>query len=529
MPDSVYHELAARAAQLGTGPPHYLLYNVWLDKDSGKWEKRPIGRKWQETPRTADEAARHHQAGKPVGVIPSSLGLVVVDVDQGGEDAASAVEKLLGPPLGMVPSATAGHFHLYYRADRAYGGGGRSGKYEWEIVDVGSGEVLSNTRAAVLHNPQPVLELLDAYEAAQPVDLAPLPRKVKDSASEGRNNRLYRQTREAARRGDAEGFQDAAREALEQGLPPEEVDATVDSAVAGAMPKGDLLDDPHPGGGVAFNKDHRGVWAALDHLGLELRRNSRTELVDLRRKDYSTPAAQRWYAAFGYHAVATDGWIGFDDYLVARLMTWIADNFVTVGREQQRLTYGADAWRQAVRSLTATRGEDPVRVYLEGLPPWDGHVRMERLFIDCLGAEDTLLNRAMARCLLIAGVRRTYLPGVKHDLLALLQGDQGAGKSTFCRHLVPLDRPKWFCDNVDMSESTQKRVESIGEAWIVEFGDMRGLYGMQLNAMLSYISRMTERYRPPWFTNSVDFPRRWVGIATVNDRGTGVLPNGRCA
>src|SRR5690606_7002301 len=52
----------------------------------------------------------------------------------------------------------------------------------------------------------------------------------------------------------------------------------------------------------------------------------------------------------------------------------------------------------------------PVREYLEGLT-WDGIPRVDTLFIDMLGADDTPYVRAVTRKSLVAAVARVMRPG----------------------------------------------------------------------------------------------------------------------
>jgi predicted P-loop ATPase len=52
--------------------------------------------------------------------------------------------------------------------------------------------------------------------------------------------------------------------------------------------------------------------------------------------------------------------------------------------------------------------------YLDGLQ-WDGQKRLDTWVIRYLGAEDTPLNRAFGRKMLVAAVRRARQPGCKFD------------------------------------------------------------------------------------------------------------------
>ena len=106
--------------------------------------------------------------------MPSSLGLVTVDVDKGGALAVTAVKALLGDPLAEVPSQTKEHFHLWYKSESK-----RKARYQWEIEGKGSGEVLYSTRSAILHNPNALVNGLGGYVEAPAVDVSQLPKPKK--------------------------------------------------------------------------------------------------------------------------------------------------------------------------------------------------------------------------------------------------------------------------------------------------------------------------------------------------------------
>ncbi len=95
--------------------------------------------------------------------------------------------------------------------------------------------------------------------------------------------------------------------------------------------------------------------------------------------------------------------------------------------------YGAFSARNydiAVAKVTDDRSYHPIREFIETLPAWDGARRAETLLIDYLGANDTPYVRAVTRKMLCAAIARVLSPGCKFDSMLVLNGPQGAGKST---------------------------------------------------------------------------------------------------
>ena len=85
----------------------------------------------------------------------------------------------------------------------------------------------------------------------------------------------------------------------------------------------------------------------------------------------------------------------------------------------------------------------PVRDHLEK-QVWDGVPRVENLFIEYLGADDSEYIRAVTRKTLAAAVARIFRPGCKFDYVLTLVGEQGKKKSSLIARLAG----DWFSDTL---------------------------------------------------------------------------------
>ena len=110
-----------------------------------------------------------------------------------------------------------------------------------------------------------------------------------------------------------------------------------------------------------------------------------------------------------------------------------------LARRSFKLDGNAGDWLDAfmVSASASPFSNWPFREYLEQLPKWDKIPRLGALFTSTLGAAYTKLNRTAAKAFAVGAVRRTYEPGCVHDWLPVLVGEQGLGKSRFCRSLLP--------------------------------------------------------------------------------------------
>lgn len=162
-------------------------------------------------------------------------------------------------------------------------------------------------------------------------------------------------------------------------------------------------------------------------------------------------------------------------------------------------------------NLTAERhAKDPVVDYLDSLE-WDGEARVDRLFIDYLGAEDTEYVRAATRKMLVAAVVRIMRPGCKFDQMLILSGAQGIGKSTLL-HRLGRD---WFTDSI-CSFSGKDARESVQGVWIVELGELTALDKSEVEAVKQFVSQQEDWFRVAYGRRTEQYPRRCVFFGTSN-------------
>ena len=117
----------------------------------GKRPSAPGLTGWQSRIPTLAEVIDHRRQGKPLGVVPASLGLVALDIDKGADGMpAATVARLLTDaiqvdPFCLVPSRRDGRWHAYFKvADAA-----SIGNLYWRTEHL-SGEVRGNTDGHIM-------------------------------------------------------------------------------------------------------------------------------------------------------------------------------------------------------------------------------------------------------------------------------------------------------------------------------------------------------------------------------------------
>lgn len=153
----------------------------------------------------------------------------------------------------------------------------------------------------------------------------------------------------------------------------------------------------------------------------------------------------------------------------------------------------------------------PVRDYLNGLT-WDGVERVERLFVDYLGAGDDIYHRAAARVQLAGAVARVMAPGVKLDTMATLIGPQGIGKSTF---LYKLSKG-WFSDSLN-TMAGKEAAEHLQGVWMIELAELNATKKADRDAQKAFITRQFDIYRVAYAKNTTRFPRQCIFWGSTNE------------
>ena len=86
-----------------------------------------------------------------------------------------------------------------------------------------------------------------------------------------------------------------------------------------------------------------------------------------------------------------------------------------------------------------------------------------------LGTEVNDYHERCLRTFMLGAVKRVFQPGCKFELMLVLVGGQGAGKSTFLRTLAM--EPDWFSD--DLRNLSDKDVfHRLNGRWIIEMSEM---------------------------------------------------------
>jgi len=114
---------------------------------------------------------------------------------------------------------------------------------------------------------------------------------------------------------------------------------------------------------------------------------------------------------------------------------------------------------------------------------------------------------------MISAVARVFKPGCKADHALILEGPQGALKSTAAATLAL--EPAWFADEI-ADLGTKDSAQDLRGKWIIELGELSAMRRGEVERVKAFLSRREDHYRPSYGPRSQDFPRQCVFIGTTN-------------
>jgi predicted P-loop ATPase len=204
-----------------------------------------------------------------------------------------------------------------------------------------------------------------------------------------------------------------------------------------------------------------------------------------------------------------DTWRPFtdSDYVTLRAtLETGATGFKPVGRE---------LIRDAVRKVATEQTFDSAVQWAESLR-WDGVPRVEGFWARYFGVEDTPYSRAVSLYTWTAFAGRALVPGEKCDMVPVLIGLQGAGKTSMIEALAPT--PDAFA-GINLEKKDDDIARGIRGKLVCELAELRGLASREAEAIKDWISRRFEEWVPKYQEFGTRFGRRFLAIGTGNREG----------
>lgn len=196
----------------------------------------------------------------------------------------------------------------------------------------------------------------------------------------------------------------------------------------------------------------------------------------------------------------------WSDVDTVRTMVWL----------QSETSVLIDATRSSTDNAIDSTGQanafHPVQSYLYGLK-WDLQPRLPRLLSGYFGAKHTDYLAQAGTAWMISAVARIMRPGCQADYMLVLEGNQGARKSSALRQLFG---DEWFTDaRIALNDEGLKKLRG---KWCVEIAELESFRGKAATEIKAFITSRTDQYRDSYGRRPKDYPRSCVMAGTTNER-----------
>ena len=160
---------------------------------------------------------------------------------------------------------------------------------------------------------------------------------------------------------------------------------------------------------------------------------------------------------------------------------------------------------------------DPIKDYLEHLPSWDGKDHVGRL-INCLAGVNEK-QKEWLRIWLRSMVTHWLKIEVEHanDVVLLLMGDQGCGKSTFCQRILPKNLREYYLDHLNLGNKFDKEM-ALTNNLLVNIDEFDQVKNSQQAELKHTISKTKVNGRRIYASVQTDQHRYASFVATTNSR-----------
>ena len=164
----------------------------------------------------------------------------------------------------------------------------------------------------------------------------------------------------------------------------------------------------------------------------------------------------------------------------------------------------------------STPDYNPVQSWLDALPEWDGRNRISHLFemIPGIKAEQVYWSTVWLRSAVAHWKQMDMLYG--NECVPTLIGEQGCGKSTFCKRLLPPHLREYYLDHVNLRNKFDKEM-ALTNNLLVNIDEMDQITRRQQPELKQMLSKNRVNGRMIYGKEQTDRTRFASFIATTNN------------
>ena len=153
---------------------------------------------------------------------------------------------------------------------------------------------------------------------------------------------------------------------------------------------------------------------------------------------------------------------------------------------------------------------------------WDGTPRLEYFFYEFFKVKLNPFTRVAFKHWLVGAVSRIYNAGAPMDLLLIIKGKQGIGKSLFFKRLATLNfnnpSDHLYSDtkiDFDRAKDSYEQLEGI---WIYEWKELAGMNMSEQESIKAFVDKTEDKFRRSYGRRNVEIKRRVAFGGSTNEK-----------
>lgn len=190
------------------------------------------------------------------------------------------------------------------------------------------------------------------------------------------------------------------------------------------------------------------------------------------------------------------------------------ESVLTIYLEQELgVSFTGVAIKNGLEAFFTQKKYNPVKDFMEACKEsWDGKERINSLFQQYLGAEDTELIQKIALLFFVAAVKKVYEPDFKFDYVLDLVGGQGIGKTSILQKVGGI----WYTDSITDFQN-KDNFDLMIRSLIVNDDEMVASKKMGFAELKSFISKTHLRFRKAYARRAQEYAKKFVIARTTNE------------
>lgn len=182
---------------------------------------------------------------------------------------------------------------------------------------------------------------------------------------------------------------------------------------------------------------------------------------------------------------------------------------------REGVTFSATMIHSALMAMGHAARHHSMQDWLAAVGPWDRVKRIARVLKEVFGVLSTPLMEWGSSALFVGQALRILSPGAKVDVMPVIVGDSGLGKSTFVRDIAA-GGPERFTDaKLNVEDPRQVLEQTLGKA-VVEWAEMEGLRKADWESLKAFLTRTEDSGRLAYARTNTSVPRGFINVGTVN-------------